>query len=327
MESSAKPLTWEDFPKFYENEFVRKIAGNKKWTISDKNKRPIDMHALLTEGKIWGAAYTRGYNPLVDLKTLIEAIPNCTNNAYHLEADADGFVVLDIEPKCPDIIKNGLLRLPWLYGETSMSGKGLHLVFELPKEMWDKYPAIRNKLALKESHGYYEILLDHMVTFTRNVVEHPEDERDIEEFVHVFERLAAETKETCAVESSLVVEDIDTSDIPMFDRTINVLSAQIYKKTVSDFNDDHSKYEFGMCGFYRRALHRLTKNEQYADIQYTDEQEAIILYTILTSKLEHRPKHDSTRNGMPWLMFIVTQCILKSDIQPMNPAAESTNSE
>ena len=326
MEGNAtvrKPTSWKDFPDFYANDFVRRIAGNEKWTISDKDKRPIDMHALLTTGKIWGVAYTRGYNPLVDLQTLIQAIPNCTNNAYHLEAETDKFVVLDIEPKCPAIIKEGLLKLPWLYGETSMSGKGLHLVFELPQDIWDKYPAIHNKMALKEEHGYYEILLDHMVTFTRNTVAHPEEMRDIEEFSNVFERLASITKETQAVENELVVDEIDSSDIPMFDRTIHVLSAQTYKKTAENFNGDNSAYEFGMCGFYRRALQKLLKNPQYSDIHYDEKQEAIILYTLLTSKLEHRAKHDTTRNGMPWLMFIITQCILKSDLQPKNPATEN----
>lgn len=321
--NEIKMKTWEDFPDFYENEFVRKIAGNEKWTISDKNKRPIDMYALLKKGTIWGASYTRGYNPLIDLNTLIKAIPNCANNAYHLEADIDRFVVLDIEPKCPQIIKDELLKLPWIYGETSLSGKGLHLVFELPQDLWKKYPAIQNKVALKEEQGFYEILLDHMVTFTRNTIKRPENERDISEFYNIFEILAAKTKETKVIDGALTVEDIDTDSIPMFDRTIAVLSGQTYGKKLSDFFDNHSKYEFGMCGFYRRAFKRLITNEQYKGITYTEEQEAIILYTLLTEKLEHREKHDTKRNGMPWLLFLATRCILKSDANEQANNAKS----
>lgn len=305
--------TWRDYPEFYENDVIRRIAGNKKWTISDNTKRPIDMHAFIVLHKIWGAAYDRGYNPLTDLKTLIDNVPNCTNNAYQLEADIDKIVVLDIEPKCPDILKKALLELPYLYAETSMSGKGYHLIFDLPQDLWNKYPVIQNKMALKEEHGYYEILLDHMVTFTRNVIEKPEEEKDISEFYNLFEILAAEAKKSKTALTQITVDDIKTDDIPLYDRTMNVLSAQIYGKKPEDFSYDMSKYEFGMAAFYNRALAKLTKNDLYKDINYSDEQKAIIVYSLIAKKLDYREKHDTERNKMPWLLYLATQCIAKSD--------------
>lgn len=312
--NDVKGKTWRDFPNFYNSAFVHDLAGKEKWTVSDNTKRPIDMRALINKGKVWGVAWDRGYNPLVDLETLKNTIPNAVNNAFYLDAELDGYVVLDIEPKCPDVIKKEMLKLPYLYGEISMSGKGIHLVFALPKVIWNKYPVIHNKLALKEQHGYYEILLsNHFVTFTRNDIGEPYDPKPISEFEKVFEKLASEAKESVAAKE-VIVEDISTDNIPMFNKIMTVLSAQNYKRKPDYFSNDMSKYEFGMASFYYHALKRLLSNNQFKNIEYLDEQCAVILYEILKKKLEFRPKHEEQRNGLPWLLYVATQLIGKSNL-------------
>lgn len=310
----APTKTYKDFPEFYNNKFVKSIAKNQKWTVSDLNKRPIDMKALFEQQKVWGASSARGYNPYVDLKTLITNLPDAFNNAYYLESETDKFVVLDIEPDCPDIMKQALLQLPYVYGEISMSGKGYHLVFPLPEEIWKKYPAIHNKVALKEKHKHYEILINHMVTFTRNYIDPPYDPKPIEEFQRLFETLAGETKETIQCTSS-DTQILDTDSIPMFKRTITVLKSQKYKKKPEDFFNDMSKYEFGMAGFYYNALERLTKNKLYADIKYTNNEKAVIIYTLLQENLEYREKHDTKRNNVPWLLYMAAQLVGKSEMK------------
>ena len=307
---SEEIKTWRDFPEFYDNPFIREISKNEKWTVSDKTKRPIDMHALIHEEKVWGLAFNRGYNPMVDLATLCEIIPNAVNNAYFLDALTDNYVVLDIEPKCPDIIKQRLLNLPYLYGETSMSGEGYHLVFDLPRDILEHYPDAAKKLVLKETHGYYEILLNHMVTFTRNVLPEQETAEDLSAFRNIFELLASKEK---AVEQAdaVVVTDIDTDKIPHFDALMPTLKAQIYGRKPEDFYGDMSKYEFGITSFYNRKLCKLL--EVYKDHDYTDEEKAVILYSLTSEKLPHREKHDQTRNNMPWLLYIASAVIAKSD--------------
>ena len=74
-----------------------------------------------------------------------------------------------------------------------------------------------------------------------------------------------------------------------------------------------SKYEFGMTGYYFRMLSKLIKNNQYKDHTYTDEEKAIILYKVISEKIPHRDKHDQMRNKMPWLLYIATSLIAKSD--------------
>lgn len=305
--------TWRDFPDFYENTFIKNIANSEKWTVSDKDKRPIDMYALIHKNKVWGMAFDRGYNPLVDLKTLCETIPSATNNAYYLDALVDKYVILDIEPKCPDKIKQRLLELPYIYGEVSMSGKGIHLVFELPEKILDRYPDAKMKLALKEDHGYYEILLNHMVTFTRKMIQPSPCTENISTFENVFELLAMKAKPSTSTINSLEITEIDTDNIPHFNTLVSPLKFQNYNKSPDDFHNDMSKYEFGAAGFYYHALEKLLDNNKYKGHEYTDEEKAIILYSVIKEKIPFREKHEQVRNNMPWLLYIATRLIEKSD--------------
>lgn len=305
--------TWKDFMDFYDNPLIQKISSNKKWTVSDKNKCPIDMYALINYGKIWGLANDRGYIPFVDLPTLCETLPTAKNNAYFLDALIDGFVILDIEPKCPDVIKQKLMELPYLYGEISMSGKGIHLAFNLPEAILEKYPVAQNKTVLKEEHGYYEVLLNHMITFTRNTLPPKEPSEDIASFENLFEILASKAKDTGNILRAIPVSDVNPDNIPYYDALVTTLMAQNYPKTLADFNGDNSRYEYGAAGFYYRMLRKLLNNGRYKDHEYTDEEQTVIVYKLLTEKLEYRPKHDQLRNNMPWLMFITSTLIAKSD--------------
>lgn len=310
--SSDQYKTWEDFPEFYNNPAIQKLSANCRWTVSDNTKRPIDMHALIHEQKIWGLAFDRGYDPLVNLPTLCQTIPAATNNTYYLDALIDKVVVLDVEPKCPDAIKQKILTLPYLYAETSVSGKGLHLLFDLPEDILEKYPIAAKKLALKEMHGYYEILLNHMILFTRNAIT-GQPTGSYKEFYNMFELLALKEKNVSESDLQINVDEISTDDIPYYETLMPTLKAQIYGKKPEDFFGDMSKYEFGMTGFYYRALCRLLTNGAYKDHTYTDAEKATIIYKLTSAKLPHREKHDQKRSNMPWLLYIAACLIAKSE--------------
>lgn len=320
--NNATP-TWRDFPEFYKNPAIKRIAKEPWWTVSGKDKMPIDMYHLLYDwnGKIWGLGFDRGYHPMVDLETICEKIPNAVNNAYYLDCLRDGLVVVDIEPSCPKALQERFLRLPYLYGERSMSGKGLHLVFDLPADILDKYPAARNKVALKHKSGYFEILLNHMVTFTRNVLpkmDHPDTEQD---FRNLFESLAE--KQTSTVHGDRIEMNglVDEDDIPKFDALMLYLRGREYKKKASDFSKadgtvDRSRYEFGMAGFYYNSLARAVKGGSFAKEEYTDDMMATMVYKVITEKLEERgdtrKKHEELRCKMPFLLFLVCDLIAKT---------------
>lgn len=316
--SNGTVPTWRDFPDFYANPFVKQLAANEKWTVSDKDKRPIDMRALIDKKKIWGIAFDRGYNPMVDLATLCETIPSATNNAYFLDALIDKFVVMDIEPDCPEHLRNQFLSLPYIYGEVSMSGRGYHLVFDLPEDIIEKYPIAKQKTQLKHPTGYYEILLNHMVTFTRNSLPPSDNKQGPAAFRNVFELLAMEAKATNKAKCTPIDDSISLDEIPYAQPILSVLRGSKYKKTLNDFVNkksghvDHSAFEFGTAGFYFAILQRALPKRTYKDHKYSDEECARLIYEILQEVLPYRPKHDEARYGMPWLCFIAADIVAKN---------------
>lgn len=314
MSENQVCLTWQDFPDFYNNPLIKRIAANQRWTVSDKNKRPIDMYALINMQKIYGMSLKNDYNPMLDLKSLCDVLPNATNNAYYLDVLEDKFIVLDVEPKCPDDIKTDLLKLPYIFGETSMSGKGYHLLFEMPDEILNKYPNAKTKIALKEEHGYYEILMNHIVTFTRNSVPPQNNPKDITAFYDIFDKLASAVKTKSESSDISSYKQIDINSIPYTSKLLPPLVAQIYGKKASDFHEDMSRYEFGMASFYYHKLHMLlNEHNAYKDHVYTPSEQASIIFYLLKEKLEYRSKHDQTRNGMPWLLYVASTLVATKD--------------
>ena len=233
------------YEEFYQNPIIKKIAPVKAWTVSDNTKMPIDATDLFYRGILHGAVTKDpAHCPFVDLYTLSEMLPNATNNAFCLDAVRDGIIVLDIEPGCPDDIKHGLLRLPSLYAEYSMSGRGYHLIFPLPESFMD---IAREKTAVKEEHKYYEFLCNHYVTFTRNVVK-AEDypgfgTSSYDAFLNLWESLASRaglSKKVTCVDAFDAGEETEWSEEVRSD-----LMDDDYRKTPEDFFGDMSIYEFG----------------------------------------------------------------------------------
>lgn len=304
--------TYKDFPEFYAHPFIQSIAGNTKWTVSDNQKRPIDMKALLYDHKVYGARMdfeTEASNPCVTLQRLCDILPNAANHAYFLNAIVDKFVVLDIEPKCPDKIKKKLLDTSFVYGEVSMSGKGYHLIYPLP-EILNEYPVAQKKIVMKEEHGYYEILLNHWVTFTRNMISPKEKPKH--DFTVFFEELAKLQKEV--IRANIEIDEPDTENIPKYDYLTEILSHCVYSKKPEDFHGDISKYEYGHIGFLYWNLKKLL-NISYikAAHEYTPSEKAWMLYTVAKEKIPRRDKHEEYRNNLPWLLYLAGEIIAKSD--------------
>ena len=297
---------------FLNHPFIQSIANNERWTISTRDKMPIDMYELIYRHNLTGALY-HDRDSLVDLTTLERFLPGCNNKAYYLSMFEDGFVVLDIEPKCPDNIKKKLLELPYLYGEISMSGKGYHMVFPLPNCIAN-YPAASRKIVMKEEHGWYEILMVHYVTFTGNLL--PPSRTNDNSFETLFEEMASNQK--IVVRSDISVEANEPENIPMMEKIIEILQSQLklnFKKKPSDYNDDYSRYEYATVGFLNRKLNNIlnTKAAQAQNHNWTPQERAWLIYLTAKEELPYREKHDETRDGLPWLLYLAREFIAKSE--------------
>ena len=297
------------YQTFRNNTFIDSIAHKEKWTVSTNKKVPIDMYMFMYRNVICGAIHNNDLS-LVSLDVLHQQIPDAANYAFYLDALVDNFVILDIEPKCPDDIRAKLVTMPCLYCETSMSGKGIHMIFTLPKDILNKYPEAKEKIVFKEPHGWYEILINHYATFTGNQIPANIDTND-DEFRALFKEMAQEQKVVAKADVNIKpLESVDTYEANFILKSL-ASQAHNYTKKLSDFNDDHSKYEFSINAF---LYHKLLKMLNAPAIQksghvYTDSEIAWFLYKTTSEFLTPRAKHDEERNGMPWLLYLASEVI------------------
>lgn len=295
--------TWADFPDFYDNVVIRSIASNPKWTVSDHNKRPINARHMIQTHNVVGATKADA-TCLVTLREILDYIPNVTNHAYHVDVYEDEFVIVDIEKKADDDTRDWLLGLPYLYGEYSLSGKGYHLILPKPKN-FDNFPHATVKKKLQHKEGTYEILLNHYVTFTRNML--PPQKNPRTRIEDVYAELADQASTLNL--SNLAAIDTDKPEIPKEDRIFQALHRVKYTPKDVTAYDDLSRLEFGTLMAFANRLERLLKSNEFSGHTYTDTEKAWLLYDLAKNALEPRDKHNEMRNGMPFLLFRAQQAL------------------
>ncbi|MFE4335415.1 hypothetical protein ACFRQM_40220 [Streptomyces sp. NPDC056831] len=327
----ADPHAW--FPQFYGNPAIRALASACRWTISgqigeedpddpDKpptRKAPIDVRHLLTgctpgcrhAGSLRGA-FALDETCLLSLDELTAAIPNAANTAFYLQAQTDGLLVLDIEPDCPPRIATDLLRLPGvLYSELSMSGRGFHLVMPMPQNFHD-FPVAAGKRVLREEHGWYELLLDHWATFTRQpvpdrIVAHVDAATAAPAFTSIddlYAQLAAKARESPGASATTVDTAEDMPDIPyslaIVEQTL--ASARHQLRDPGDFNHDMSRWEFSVLASLYGWMRTQLRAYSALGVEYSAGDTAWLLYKAALDVIPVRPKHSQRRNGRPFLL-------------------------
>ncbi|MET0887245.1 MAG: hypothetical protein ABWX92_12410 [Mycetocola sp.] len=290
------------FPEFYNNSIISAIADIPRWTVSDSEKVPINMRELMATGRIWGA-HENTEECLVTLDELTTFLPTAANNAFYLRAQTDGFAVLDIEKTCPPEKAAELLKIPNLFVEYSMSGKGYHLILPLPANFWD-YPIATGKKVLQEEHGWYEILLDHFVTFTRSVVPAdrlPQPDYEPGAWEALYASLAMNAVEAPASEFDLSSE---RPEIVRGEQILELMTRRPLEKTLEDFNGDYSRFEFSTLGtLYNRLKPILVAiMDAERNAVFDESAKSWLIYEAATRMVPHREKHDEVRNGVPLLL-------------------------
>ena len=295
-----------------------KMKKKSLWTISStQTKMPLDLQWFIQHksepNAIKGAKF-QDHRSLGTYEELSEAIPEHTNATYYYNMNQEDFIFLDIEPKCPEHIKQHLLQLPYVYGEKSMSGKGIHLLLPKTKNIND-YPDALVKVQLQEEHGYYEILVNHYATFTGNTIPLPTKINDFSEALYKsLAEGAVATKSIELIDSKLV--NID--DIPYSQEIIELTYRKPFEKTPEDYNEvdnygrtkKGNKFEFGLMSYYAHRIYQRSKLDVFKSHNYSDQELLTILYHIVQEELEHRSKHDEIRHdsqGNP-ISFLLWRC-------------------
>ncbi len=320
------------FADFDNNPIIRRLAKNPRWTISRPDKAPISMTAFSRYGNILPADF-RKPGSLVNLDQIysicrsrgneLSQPNNCT---YYLDVLSDQCVVLDIEPSCPGEVKKELLKLPYLYGERSMSGHGYHLILAVPPCFKD-YPVASKKVALKDANGWYEILLNHLVALTRNTIEPCSNLDGTGDFNALYASLASVQKESrpdgVAVQSNLPnLENIyEYRDILQL-----VGHGKPFAKKPESYASP-SNYDFAWLSFKFYEMQKLMTMPPYCLHNYTPEEMAVLLYAMATDPdngLKHRTKYDQTRHNMPFLLWRAIQVVEKNTVPSAVSAKEKS---
>lgn len=300
----------QSYPRFYTNPVVQDLADIPRWTVSTNEKVPIDFRELMLTGRVKGAKEATS-NYLVTLDEITDFLPDASNSTLYLRSQVDGYAVLDIEPSCPPEISAELLKLPALYAEESMSGKGYHLVLPLPDNFMD-YPIATQKKTLSEEHNWYEILLEHWITFSRVTIDTaPDPTADWEE---LYASLAQH-----AVISPTAHLDLSNikPEIPNEEMILRAMTTRPFSKDPGDFHHDMSRYEFFSLGVLRSRMTTCIREFRtaYPATYYGHTEQVWLLYEAAKAVFIHRDKHDEMRNGMP-LLFDRASLIISLNQEP-----------
>lgn len=299
-----------DFPEFYGNPFIKYISTERRWTVSDNNKRPMHLGALLTSHELIG---TRHDDPsgLLTLHGLSQALPAAANASFYLDSYQDQVLILDIEAECPTDLRNVLLTLipKAFYAEVSRSGKGYHLVLPLPRN-FHTFENARNKLKIQHHNRYFEILIQHWISFTRIPI--PDDilqqaaAAPLIDWDDLYAHLASTVKQHKTLQGAhfYAAELPPIEDIPHHEEAIAWILRYEYSKDLNDFGGDTSRWEFGVIHHLIRSLNRWKK--RYA---YSPEQIVTLIYYATLESVPHREKHDTFRDGNPFLLSQVQKAL------------------
>ena len=325
---SEHPVPRAVWPVFYSNPAVRDLAISSRWTVSSQkpteryeSKFPLDIRCWLfggvskagkqlPPGTVRGA-FATDETCCLTLDELTAHAPWANNCAYFLQADVDRYVVLDIEKTCPPEEAARLLSIPGaLFVETSMSGKGYHLLMPPPAN-FGAFAVARRKRVLKHPKGWWEILLEHWITFTRNVV--PEARLAELRALHqgpaptwedVWAELASQAKEVASVELGVGAGEVEVEGV---DGILAECLRAKPKRGLDHYEGDGSAFEFSVLGFYYGILVRELTVRHLMGIAgpSPDDDEAVVwlLYQLAVRALPYRDKHDAVRDGMPWLHY------------------------
>lgn len=298
----------QHFPDFYQNSVIKDLAEKPHWSMST-NKKPIDMSSLGRPRKEFHLAESGEPPFTMTLTESIQILPTCTNHAYFLDVLRDGYFCIDIESDCPEEIKQFFLQSDYTYGEISMSGNGLHLFYPIQDWFFEEYPIAREKTVMKEEHKWYEVLLNHWVTFTRNTI----PPGPCITSIHTrLRELGA--KQTISAKSSFDLK-LEKPDIPLETQLMSTLMYTSVKVTPEKYHHDMSRYEFGYAYSICRSLSRILQNEaiQKKNHAYSPAERAWLIYQTIKERLTYRPKHDEARDNLPWLLYVSRNVVAQYD--------------
>lgn len=334
---------------FVENPLIQELSSLPQWTISTKDKRPLNARlAIDTNFKDF-----KLFKEADDLVTLDELNQykrfDNSNRAFYFTDNQYmdmPYICIDIEPTGREELVQKAMKLPFEYGEISKSG-GLHLLIRVPRHCITRKTEylFEDISVLKHPSGEIEVIFDrHFVTFTKKVIEGPNvdlstpDTPDSLALTHFLEGLTVIDEK--ARHFRQVAKDVGRSERPANLDIDNVSQEaknlatfvspykmdELKKLRVTDFmqteKPDYSRYEYTLFRkFSLSVLAQVTKNKKNRPVRQLIGKEAVEInewdlalgsYDVLKDIIPFRPKHNEQRNGLPYLFAIALKACIDS---------------
>lgn len=320
------------------------------WTVSglpderyrqseDDTKVPLNFRAL-TRGVHFGAR-VGDEDATTDLDTLMGAFGgNPPNLAVYWNYDELPYPLLDIESHAEPELLELASHMPALYAESSLSGRGRHLVMPLPDGAdVSELRGAHNMHAEEDGHldGDWEIHMRHWVTFTGYAIDVTPTGAGSDAWDGMFMRAVEAHRSRASVVGTVTAADVDLDRmereppshmreiLSSFGRPRNrpkrSLGDFTYAKTKAaagrnSSDVDYSAYEGHCMAHYAWILMRDMAEGLFVagdgtvvrigHDEWDDGELAYILYTAAANGLagfSHRDKHDGVRCGMPYLLY------------------------
>lgn len=300
------------FPEFYSNNTVGSLASVSRWTVTDAEHVPVNFPELLATGRVLGV-HEVSNEALVTLNEITHGLPQAANCTFYLRSHIDGVAMLVINNTCPPAVVRDLLRIPSLYGEYRSSGPACQLVFPLPRNL-DNFPAVKRRKVLTEPRGWYEILFEGWVVFSRNampshVAQVTDDPHTLQPaWEELFTTLAITARQSRAVTPSLRLE---RPNLPRLEQILELMTRNPLGLTVAEFHGDLARYEYAVLTLLHEKLQSLLVTVQALEpgAVFTRSAEAWIITEAARRMLPHRNRDFEDTNGSPLLLDAATSVV------------------
>lgn len=347
-----KTATPEQLQAFQANQLIQRISKIPQWTISDNDKRPLNIQSAIDTNFRYPKffAYDRKSNlaPLTDFDNKVPA--SLPNRAIRLNTKKLHIFALDIEPEYNHDQWNQWLRwLPYDYAEFS-THNGIHMFINIPDDVYN-IPAFKDYVDHRtdvqfleegKSHQGIEFVFNrHFMTLTRRVITDPNDmpfdsypprndadrSKRIAQFIlkvikpaddkahsdlNINRDILAKINDTTKQQAAILKTYITDDEIKHAKQTA-VAKAQ---KTTGGLDLSRLEWRFfsSIYGYYRQ----ITKNTAYltsleqqlripnikelTKVINSDTVTAVTMVMIGQETLRPRPKWNTKRQGIPWLL-------------------------
>lgn len=301
-------------------DFLNKLSNERAWGVSSKSKIPLFTTDYLYTGNLANLRPVNR-NDMDNLPTLGELDNNyslaLTNRAYHLHAKDNLIVAFDVEVRSDPSYIQAFINQPSPYKEWSKH-KGVHLFYELDRTRLTAkaLEVLSERVEYKFKDNYqgkaleFELIMNkHWLTVTRNFIDENIENTTPQWVYDLINKTSEDYQQATDLKIDIGAQASETAKMIAENLTDAETLHELYNLTVSDFNDDDSKYEFNVALRLIKMFRDRINNFNFVDAMNFENRilhdKDIIWATALLLKdiVPARSKHNQTRQGMPFLVY------------------------